>query len=776
MEVDHVLRSILLDFLLIYKLWNSSVSCLSLLSPQNNLVLEPELKHFEACSIHVILNHINLPITGFHYEGSFNLDPFQTLPLILSLNRFDLCKNAFQIQIISENMYCDQFCTFLAPNQKISFRAPPQPKASCLVQIYVDPIPCKKWTLNGVPYAPNYVLKESYFDPIFDYRVQAREWNLAKTGLFFIHVMRNRDMEPFLEEMLYKVDNFWQFGVPFYSYSFVQPTKILFQIEFSEKEDGFQVTRSYLLSCHSYKEWWERVETACSQLKETSSFLWVYCFSIQLEMLARRPDLLQYDKGQISSWMDLESLKTHSMQCSHHHISWMSPFAKQIENIDSFYMDDLINFHRNGGTSKESMDSLILFMLSPNATFYGHEHDGIIHGAARFPFLNVVEGVFMATEWSGFVGKLARVHFITCAPIEQNGWLSLFGLAAAFQPNLWLVLSIVAATSGILLYLIVPLSQRIKRMRGVKNLAHLAFAWNVLLGQGNPAIEKSPWIGGTWALVGIVLTNAYLGDNINMLTAPLPIKRMDTFGELLTQNFSIYSPIPGSTLLKIMAKILKGFGTIGEVSYGMGKNMYAMDFEGNPYSLFALLFGKHNFQLPFEQAVEVAWKMERRPEKFETVDELISVGDPKYYEKVIGKCGMDAFVDKRESLDGVFLNLKEYLVSTRPELAWQLTMSKESYGEIVENWHFGNVPWPATQFVRRVHALLESGLVNVWKEWVYRVDTFSLKVRSEQAEYKSYEAVSLNGNVRALFFFYLAVSLAPLFVLAFEKCNALVRI
>ncbi|ODM93282.1 Chromobox protein 5 [Orchesella cincta] len=89
-------------------------------------------------------------------------------------------------------------------------------------------------------------------------------------------------------------------------------------------------------------------------------------------------------------------------------------------------------------------------------------------------------------------------------------------------------------------------------------------------------------------------------------------------------------------------------------------------------------------------------------------------------------------------------------------------MSKDTYGELCENWRFANIPWPVTEFLIRAHGMLESGLIQVWKEWIYWASTYADEILSAKGEDENYRAVSLNGNIRALFFLYLAMSLVPI--------------
>ncbi|CAL8128772.1 unnamed protein product [Orchesella dallaii] len=65
------------------------------------------------------------------------------------------------------------------PNQGFLFFAPPAPKSSCLVQIYVSPKPCQRWEHNiALPMEQPQIhslFPESFLNPIFDRRTKQND-------------------------------------------------------------------------------------------------------------------------------------------------------------------------------------------------------------------------------------------------------------------------------------------------------------------------------------------------------------------------------------------------------------------------------------------------------------------------------------------------------------------------------------------------------------------------------------------------------------------------
>jgi len=241
--------------LLIYTSLFFPLPTLSLHS-KSKLELESKLQVFKSCSINIVQNHINLPYNAQN-DGTYSLKPFQNIPTVLSFYRFNLRPNPLAFLRLAGDMYCDEFELILSPNQGFKFRAPPNPKSTCSVQIYTDPVPCKKWVSGKLSYLAKKLQQFSgkIFDTIFDHRIHDDYLNQARVGLFFIHVTNRLHLEPFAFEPLFQIDFYWQIQRYFQSYNFILPTKILFQLGQGDTMNSVQVVRTSLLSCQNYEEW-----------------------------------------------------------------------------------------------------------------------------------------------------------------------------------------------------------------------------------------------------------------------------------------------------------------------------------------------------------------------------------------------------------------------------------------------------------------------------------------------------------------------------------------
>ncbi|CAL8132099.1 unnamed protein product [Orchesella dallaii] len=638
----------------------------------------------------------------------------------------------------TSDMYCDEFGMKLAPNQGFKFQATPDPKATCLVQVYIDPVPCIKWSFGNVPslleMGSTNIFSGPFLDSILYYNKDIYLDNIAKPGLVFLHVTKLRELVPYSNEVLFKVDNHWQSSTYYHTYNFIQPTKILLQIE--------QVAR---------------------------------CFMSALQETVKLPLLLDYTKYNPKTWTDLESIRVNSGPCRNGQFVLISPYASQIQNLDHFYIRDLVEYRkRRDGPGilkhEQLVESLTWGLLRPNSTLIGNnqQNSAKMFAFMYFPFIYPKIATIVHHESIGYIGPLEQVYFVTCAPVKKSSWISPIGLVVAFEWRIWLVICIASTASGITVYFIPEFSHIYTKQKKIgMSITFIGFVWDVLLGQGNSALDKVKWIGGTWVLVGVVLRIAYLGDNINMLTAPLPIKKVITFDELFQTNVSIYSTFPDNYHMRAFASVFNQLGPIGDFLFGFKNEFNGL--KKRRISIFRILFSQRNLHLSSEEAEKKAAEIENISNAtFEATNaDIVTAGSPDHYASIIGKCGMDAYVDTRANLDRVYHKLEEKF-RFNTELSKQLTMSKDTYGEVCNSWTFGNIPWPATMFLQKVHGLLESGLSGIWTGWTHWVETLEDKMRNAREKQNDYVPVTIYGNVRALFFFYLGIVLFALVVFAFE--------
>ncbi|CAL8084022.1 unnamed protein product [Orchesella dallaii] len=737
--------------------------------PENVIRIENKLSLFKECAIHVALNHINLlPPTS--EDGSYTLEPFQEHPIILSLHRY---KKVAKKGTSRDSMICNNDGMELLPNQHFQFKASPSPKANCYVQLYIDPAPCKIWMYYSGTYfhSKTEPFDRMYLDPGFDYQTENKneikrtDYNLAKSGIFFIHIMKHRYFFEYSQEVLFKVDYAWQQAKPTSVYNFIQPTKLLLQIEQQDIQGPFTPAYGGLLACHNYDEWWKHMEKYCTMFSSGSKSYRTKCLSEMVELSAEFPGILEYSGSTKKSWRELEDIVAKSESCQGHNIWIGSPSRKPARKMNNIYIE---NMKRNEehGEDTDAIENVILTLLFPNATIFGSEEDDLLHTAQFLPFLTVTKKINMFTESTGYVGKLSQVQFITCAPFAFGSQISIMDFVAKmdFQVNLWLAITVLGMVSGLSIYLVLKVTEFINAPKKKRRTSdYLSFVWDFLLVQKTEAINEVRWIGAAWLLMGVIIANAYVGNNINELITPVPIKRVETFDELFTNNFSIHSTVPSASYMRIIGAYFQGSGPAMQSYFKSVSGVFGGMLGEEPETVFTQLFIKAHPKLTKENARAAALQVEKYKRKaYKSAQDMASTRDMDYFSNILAKCDRDAFVEARDTLDNVKLRLKRRL-RYQPNFLWQLTLSKDSYGELIENWKFANIPWPATNFLIRTHGLLESGLVPKWKEWIHWVSSLSDKMGTNRDK-----TVSLNGYIRALFYVYLALSSIPILLFARE--------
>jgi len=171
--------------------------------------------------------------------------------------------------------------------------------------------------------------------------------------------------------------------------------------------------------------------------------------------------------------------------------------------------------------------------LSPNSTIV----------AKQFHLARVgIHPVFTAEKYSH--GQSVYVHhntqplkFITCVPLEKPGVLSLLGYGSSFDLATWCTLVIM----GIISRILIQVGFEKNSGKSTKDVLWQigTYIYHTLLGMESPQLNRARWLSGAWLFAGIILSFYYKGDNIDKIISPVLPKRLETFGELLHENFSI---------------------------------------------------------------------------------------------------------------------------------------------------------------------------------------------------------------------------------------------
>jgi len=96
------------------------------------------------------------------------------------------------------------------------------------------------------------------------------------------------------------------------------------------------------------------------------------------------------------------------------------------------------------------------------------------------------------------------------------------------------------------------------------------FILKILPGQGTNEIQNVRFITGAWVVAGIFLANNYQGNNIYQLTTPFSPKKFETFGEILSNNFTVYSLPIWYEYVKVHTVLEKGDSPESHYEYFYG--------------------------------------------------------------------------------------------------------------------------------------------------------------------------------------------------------------
>jgi len=217
------------------------------------------------------------------------------------------------------------------------------------------------------------------------------------------------------------------------------------------------------------------LEKSCEQMKNAPVFMKSSCFGMLTETAADIPNMVEYKDHEPKSWKDLENIRMKYPECRSGLVIG-SPTTKAEQSMRKMKAISLTSKMAQKGANV--MEPIILGLIFQNATMYGDEKGDVLHLSYFFPFIHSVMMEYMFTESMGFVGDLSKVHFITCAPITKRSWLSLVGLAAAFEARLWLTLGLVSLVSGVSIKYLLQISRIIKGINVKTPLVYIAFAWD----------------------------------------------------------------------------------------------------------------------------------------------------------------------------------------------------------------------------------------------------------------------------------------------------------
>jgi len=276
------------------------------------------------------------------------------------------------------------------------------------------------------------------------------------------------------------------------------------------------------------------------------------------------------------------------------------------------------------------------------------------------------------------------------------------------------------------------------------------FIPKILLGQSANEIVHVRLLTGAWVLMGLILSNNYKGNNIVQLTSTLELKKYETFEEILGNNLTIYS-------LPIFHEYLKeDIASPNPLSpqeyYNDRKILWTINY---------VKFGKMYFHRKIEHLGEgqmhVLDPIIKIPTNFLEMKNMLQLS---YYVERISKCGQEVYADTLPFVDK--LRSKMHIDKSK------ISQSKIAFGQMYHLWFLDHLQYPAEKYARRRFGLIESGLVHIWNEWKYLVESSNNTVQEAKQVSTLVKPLSLKGNLVVVFYVDLSLKSVCLVMFACE--------
>ncbi|CAL8135197.1 unnamed protein product [Orchesella dallaii] len=675
----------------------------------NKIDLRMKLRPFRECSVNIISMEAELQNTVINKYSLIPLD----FPVIQSEWWYQQRKARFKNE---RYLHCNKAKIRLKNSNVTYFLAPPQYNLHCFVQILIQPLLCYTMLSRlAAPISPSKdvlaVTPPSFWTSIFDYRLPTtHHLRSYKRGLMFIHVQHwiaEHEAPKYYDSMFYVVNSFLKSVQPVELQNI--PVQFLFLLRFLKTR--FVVASVTFPYCSDYVNLYLQVlKTSRMGGKKDKHMTELYLKYALVEEIdfRKRSDV---DISKHTSWKDIEKTGTH---CPLN--VFLYDGVETIKPRRSFYLHSWMNL---GKQKSSEMDSIFVQLLCPNCTAVP-DVESLLQFYAIFPsFKRHYTEMYLTTNLAITTSGLA-VHFLLCSPLKKQGFLSLLGYVSAFDEWTWIALLLACLVSW-------HICEKMQTL----GFFYLFQMLGILLNQGI-TFKRVRWIYGSWFLAGFVIAYFYQGDNINRLTAPLEPAKMERFDEVLRENLTIFSP-PASL-------------TYVQQSYNL---MLAMEFKYFfVYTAEQTLFGSQFYMKTLSLSptkVESYLKMKMHvPTNFTDVGIMIQ---PNYYLNIITKCDGSVYVDVIENIRITRMSLLNRGISEN-----DITVSKESYSQINEEFDLESIPLHAGYFIKRVHSLIQSGILELWKEWDSRVTGWNETVLNARNQKSSGRPISTEDNVVVVFY------------------------
>ncbi|CAL8114988.1 unnamed protein product [Orchesella dallaii] len=340
------------------------------------------------------------------------------------------------------------------------------------------------------------------------------------------------------------------------------------------------------------------------------------------------------------------------------------------------------------------------------------------------------------------------IEFLTCGGSEV-AFVSLIGYVSAFHQTIWIWSIILSLGTICFVFIILKFKPITSNTSNSYTMNAIFFPMDTFLEQGNPIYDKAiyhPWmflVSATWMLVGIVLSNAYRGDNICELTAPISPTKPTTFEQLVDKNF-IITHSDGEAASGIMSGAPEGSNFIRKLYRQNDTNK--LYFPSMLSSILRDQYEAYSIVKKYNRVIGIV-KNFTLHESF-----MLAKQGVLGFVNMIKNCSLIAFMSWSDEIVQAKMLFENILYSDgRHDDIKFVSRSKEALLVARFGWSVGPVSYPTTKLERNLAIILESGIQKQWKTVEKFVKSFNATAQVHSRS-RVPVALSLKGNIPVVFF------------------------
>lgn len=253
-------------------------------------------------------------------------------------------------------------------------------------------------------------------------------------------------------------------------------------------------------------------------------------------------------------------------------------------------------------------------------------------------------------------------------------------------------------------------------------------------------------LSGAWILVGIVLSNAYHGENIIELTQPIPPVKPQTFIDLIKHQFVVYSKSTDENMSDAL-QLTNDLAYV--ILFGM-KNASDMIKSGSVLAYILDIAEENRATSYYREIASLVHNFTNRAynRKYKSdVAYNVLTG----YIEIIRHCNKTAFITWSREAQQAERQLKLTLLAessiTEERINEMTSSSKESLIITRKGWTFYDITLPIKYLLGRMNGLVESSIAKQWNHWDSWVTEVHFSAQFRKFSDKVPERLNLKDNV-----------------------------